>query len=164
VRAGETFWQQSVRFGQCDIRKLNSEQTAAADAGCRPVDGLEQNGAAEPRRSAAEKKGMTLMPRPKSPDSVSNSTLATVYFTKSDKPTGYGHGFVVRFAVPPRNGDLLTVDQYSIRQIPNEDLHQTEWKVVQVRHAVNLDPDVATQDGAECPLATLEVTVHPVKT
>lgn len=88
---------------------------------------------------------------------LSTSVLATVFFTQPDKPLGYGHGFVVRFAVAPRVGDALTVDQYSIRKIPQEALHQCHWQIVQVEHELNLD---APDDGDHA-LATLRVTAYP---
>ena len=91
------------------------------------------------------------------PSPVTNSILATVFFTQPDKPLGYGHGFVVRFAVAPKVGDALAVDQYSIRKIPQEELHQCHWRVVEVEHDLNLD---APRDG-DYPVATLRVTVHP---
>ena len=46
------------------------------------------------------------------PSAVENSVLVTVHFTKPDAELGYGMGFVVRFAVPPKVGDDLNVDQY----------------------------------------------------
>jgi hypothetical protein len=98
------------------------------------------------------------MPR-KEPDLVAPSVQATVHFTRPKAKAGYGMGFVVRFSVPPRVGDSLTVDQYSIRKIPQEELHQCYWKVVAVEHDLNLDETLAEGDH---PLATLRVVVHPI--
>jgi hypothetical protein len=95
----------------------------------------------------------------KQPSLVANSVMATLFFTQLGKNSEYGHGFVVRFAVAPKVGDILSVDQYSIRKIPNEELHKCNWQVVEVRHDINLDdPD---QDDKDPPLATLWVTVYP---
>jgi len=101
------------------------------------------------------------MTEAKQPSPVTNSVMATVFFTQQRKPPDYGHGFVVRFAVAPKVGDKLSVDQYSIRKIPQEELHQCNWQVVDVRHEVNLD--VSDQDDEDLPLATLYVTVHPAQ-
>jgi hypothetical protein len=101
------------------------------------------------------------MSKVKQPSRVANSVMATVFFTQQCKPAGYGQGFVVRFAVAPKVGDKLSVDQYSIRKIPQEDLHQCDWQVVDVRHEVNLD--VSEQDDEDLPWATLYVTVHPAQ-
>ena len=99
------------------------------------------------------------MAKEEKPNLPSYPVLATVYFTKPRKPCGYGMGLVVLFAVPPKVGDKLTVEQNSIRKIPQEELHQCYWKVVEVKHDLNLDvfPD------EEFPLATLSVTVHPLR-
>lgn len=97
------------------------------------------------------------MPAEDQPSSAGNSVLATLFFTRPDKPLDYGHGFVVRFAVAPKVGDMLTVDQYSIRRIPAEALHQCDWEVVRVEHELSLGPP----DVDDHPLAILRVTVHP---
>jgi len=97
------------------------------------------------------------MPSQNEPSPVTNSVLATVFFTQREKPLGYGHGFVVRFALAPKVGDALAVDQHSIRRIPQEELHQCHWQVVKVEHDLNLD----TPDDGDHPVATLRVTVHP---
>jgi len=99
------------------------------------------------------------MAKEENPKLPSNPVLATVYFTKPRKPWGYGMGFAVLFAVPPKVGDKLTVDQNSIRKIPREDLHKCDWKVVEVKHDLNLDVD----RDEEFPLANLSVTVHPLR-
>ena len=96
---------------------------------------------------------------PIKPQPVENSVVATVYFTKPHSQTGYG--FAVRFSVPPKIGDHIAVDQYSIRQIPNEDLHVCDWTVAQVKHEINLDFEIAKRNGEQSPLATLWVKVHP---
>ena len=97
------------------------------------------------------------MPSQKEPSPVSSSVLATLFFTQPGKPLEYGHGFVVRFAVAPKVGDALAVDQYSIRRIPQEELHQCDWQVVDVAHELTLD----APDNGDHPLAALRVTVHP---
>jgi hypothetical protein len=101
------------------------------------------------------------MSEEKKPVRVANSMMATVLFTAPGKPLGYGHGFVVRFAVAPNVGDKLSVEQNSIRRIPHEELHKLNWKVVDVRHDVNLD--VMEQDDEDFPLVSLYVTVHPAE-
>ena len=93
----------------------------------------------------------------KEPSLVSNPVQATVMFTAPNKPLGYGHGFVVRFAVPPKVGDIVEVDQYSIRSIPMEELHQPTWRVVDVHHDLSL----RAEEGEDCPVASLRVTLHP---
>jgi len=90
-------------------------------------------------------------------DRQSDGVLSTLFFTAPNKPAGYGHGFVVRFAVPPRVGDIVQVDQYSIKSVPQEELHVCVWRVVDVRHDITLD----TGDENKDPLSSLRVTVHP---
>ncbi len=98
----------------------------------------------------------------KKPTPVAPSVLATVYFTLPGAELGFGQGHVVRFAVPPRIGDTLRVDQYSIRSLPHEELHHCEWKVVAIEHDLNLDQDLAEANDEDMPLATLRVVVHPI--
>jgi hypothetical protein len=105
------------------------------------------------------KKEKKQMAKEEKPNLPSYPVLATVHFTKPRKPIGYGIGFVVLFAVPPKVGEKLTVDQYSIRKIPQEELHQCYWKVVEVEHNLNL----AEFPDEEFPLANLSVTVHPLR-
>jgi len=99
------------------------------------------------------------MPSVNDPNPVENSVLVTVHFTKPNAAPGYGMGFVVRFAVAPKVGDNLDVDQYSIKRIPEEDLHQSYWTIVAVTHDLNLDTD--DDEGEKYPLATLYVVAHP---
>lgn len=98
----------------------------------------------------------------KKPAAVANTTLATLYFKKPGAQKSAAYGVAVRFAAHPRVGDSLEVEQNSVRRIPREDLHKTEWTVTDVRHVVNLDPDVATANGEDVPLVTLEVMVATV--
>lgn len=94
------------------------------------------------------------------PAQVSNSVLVTLFFAKSNASPEARQGFVVRFAVPPRVGDPVSVDQYSIRQLRDEQLHETEWVVADVRHELSLN---VPGEGGPDPLAALCVTVHPAK-
>ncbi len=97
------------------------------------------------------------MSKDKSYESDPEGVLTTLFFTAPNKPPGYGHGFVVRFAVPPKVGDILNVDQYSIKQVPQEELHVCTWRIVDVQHDISLH----TEDEKEVPASGLRVTVHP---
>jgi hypothetical protein len=92
-------------------------------------------------------------------ESQASGVLSTLFFTAPNKPPGYGQGFVVRFALPPRVGDNLQVDQYSIKRVPQEELHVCKWKIVEVRHELNL----STENERDVPLSALRVVAHPVQ-
>jgi hypothetical protein len=92
-------------------------------------------------------------------DSQPSSVLSTLFFTAPSKPPEYGQGFVVRFAVPPRPGDTLEVDQYSIKSVRQEDLHVCRWRIVEVRHELNLN----TENEGDVPASTLWVVAHPLQ-
>ena len=94
-------------------------------------------------------------------ESVAGNVLVKLFFTDVGTPLGYGQAFVVRFAVPPKVGDLLEIDQYSVKAIPQEELHCTEWCVVDVRHTLQFD--CRDEREPEHPLVTLSATVHPVR-
>lgn len=93
------------------------------------------------------------------PDFQSPGVLGTLFFTAASKPPEYGQGFLIRFAVPPRVGDTCEVDQYSIKRVRHEDLHVCRWKIVEVRHEVNLN----TENETDVPVSTLWVVAHPLQ-
>jgi hypothetical protein len=70
-------------------------------------------------------------------------------------------GFVVRLAVPPQVGDRLTVDQNSIKKLKQEELHQTDWQIVEWHHELSLDCDDPDKKG-QAPEGSLWVVVHPM--
>jgi hypothetical protein len=76
--------------------------------------------------------------------------------------TKYGMGFGVTLAVPPKVGDTIKVDQYSIKKIPQEDLHRSNWKIVEWGHELNLDGNLEPGHKKENPEGWLWVVVHPV--
>jgi hypothetical protein len=97
------------------------------------------------------------------PNAVEPSTLATLDFTKPGKEPSFSEGFVVRFQVAPKVGDLLRVEHQSIRRLKREELHQSGWVVVDVHHDLNLDDELAFQNEEQYPTASLVVTVHPAQ-
>ena len=94
------------------------------------------------------------MPQPL--ESQPSGVLSTLFFTAANKQPGYGMGFVVRFALPPRVGDALEVDQYSIKSVPQEELHVCRWKIVEIRHELNLN----TESEKDVPISTLWGVAH----
>jgi hypothetical protein len=92
-------------------------------------------------------------------DSQSPGVLGTLFFTAASKPPDYGQGFVVRFGVPPVVGDTLEVDQYSIKRVREEGLHVCRWRIVEVRHEVNLN----TENETDIPVSRLWVVAHPLE-
>jgi len=89
-----------------------------------------------------------------------NSVLVTLFFGKPDEASNYGAGFVVRFAVPPCVGDLLDIEQNSIKKLPHEDLHHCYWEIVHVAHDLILEYD-EDLEGPAIPVATLKAIAHP---
>ena len=89
------------------------------------------------------------------PSPVSNSIRVTLQFAKAGESPG--QAFVIRFAVAPKVGDVIQVDENSVRGLTDEDLHVTEWTVVDVRHQISLD--IAQTDALH--VAGLIVVVNP---
>jgi hypothetical protein len=88
---------------------------------------------------------------------------AIVYFTKPGEEISYGMGFGVTLAVPPKEGDYIRVDRYSIKKLRPSDLHETFWKIVEWSHELNLDANLEPGHEKENPAGSLHVVVHPAK-
>lgn len=69
----------------------------------------------------------------------------------------------VQFVAVPSVGDLLSVDQYSIKQIHDDRFHKLEWRIVSVAHAVNLHADMAIESGYAVPVVELVVSAVPTR-
>jgi hypothetical protein len=89
-----------------------------------------------------------------------NEYAAMLYFRLPNKPLGHGMGFGVTLAVPPKVGDVIRIDQYSIKKLPG-DMHKTEWKILEWTHELNLDGNLEPGHEKENPVGWLAVVVHP---
>jgi hypothetical protein len=67
--------------------------------------------------------------------------------------------FSTHFAVAPKVGDVVEVDEYTIRKLTNTELRKPLWKVWDVRHFLSLEG--VPQGGA--PVARFVVCVSPAK-
>jgi hypothetical protein len=97
------------------------------------------------------------MARTRRTDDCAQGVLTTLHFAYPKKRPDYAQGFVVLFAVQPKVGDIIEIDQNSIRKLEHEDMHCCTWKVVDVRHALGLEPD----REESLPMSSIEVTAHP---
>ena len=83
-----------------------------------------------------------------------HAILATLHLrARNAKP----FALVTRFAVAPKVDDMIEIDQSTIRRAPDEALHQTTWRVVDVRHSVHQEPE--HDDDL---VADLSVTAEPL--
>lgn len=97
------------------------------------------------------------MARGKRQDNLYKGILTTLRFTHPKKRPDFSQGFVVHFAVQPKVGEVIEIDQYSIRKLKHEDMCCCYWKVDDVFHQLSLEPE----DDENFIASSLVVTVRP---